>query len=218
MKGHPIRYSAEEMAWLEAHHALPIGDYHAQYRAAFDRDVSAAALHGLRIRKGWRTGRTGRFAKGSVPTNKGKSRPFNANSAATQFKPGHRGGKALEKYKPIGTERVSKEGYPERKIHDGMPFQSRWRAVHLIRWEALNGPVPKGMALKNLDGDRTNTDPSNFDLIPRSLLPRLNGGHHGRGGKTLVAYDEAPPELRPAILTTAKLANLARVARARGAA
>src|SRR6185437_7978694 len=123
--------------------------------------------------------------------------PFNANSARTQFKKGGRTGRANELYKPIGTERLSKDGYLERKIHDGMPLQSRWRAVHLVNWEKLNGPLPKGMALKCL-GDKSDTAPSNWMLVPRSMLPRLNN----RWGRN---FDHAPAELKPTIMAVAKL-------------
>ena len=73
MKGHPIRYSAEEWTWLEANRAMVISDYHRAFCEAFGRaDVSAVNLHSLRKRKGWRTGRTGCFVKGQEPVNKGK--------------------------------------------------------------------------------------------------------------------------------------------------
>lgn len=206
MKGVWIKYSAEEMAWLEANRTLPISDYHAAFCAKFVRDVSAGNLHALRKRKGWKTGRTGCFEKGQTPFNKGKPHPTRGRSAATQFKKGVRQGVAVELYKPIGTERMSKDGYPERKIHDGLPLQSRWRAVHLIEWEAVNGPIPDGYCLKSHDGDRANTDPSNWQAIPRALLPRLNGGRHKRH----LAHDEAAPELRPALITIAKIDHQAR--------
>ncbi|WP_370189331.1 HNH endonuclease signature motif containing protein [Qipengyuania sp.] len=132
--------------------------------------------------------------------------PYNAASARTQFKKGHRGGKAAELYQPIGTERVSKDGYRERKIHDGMPFQSRWKEVHRIEWEELHGPVPEGHCLKCRDGDRSNTDPANWLCIPRALLPRL-------AGRWSLPYDHAPDELKPAVLTSARLEHAAREAR-----
>lgn len=209
MKGRWITYSAEEMAWLETNRALPISDYHAGFNAAFVRDVTATNLHALRKRNGWRTGRTGCFEKQSVPHNKGKPMPFHPNSAATWFKKGERRGVAVRLYKPIGTERFSKEGYLERKIHDGMPLQSRWRAVHLINWETVNGAVPRGMALKCLDSNRSNTDVANWEAIPRGMLPRLNGGRH----KALLAYDSAPVELKRTILAVAMLDHQARTAR-----
>lgn len=210
MKGRSIPYSDAEKAWVEANCTLPIGDLHREYCARFARaDVSASNLNALRKRNGWSTGRTGQFTAGQPAHNKGKKMPFNANSAATRFKKGERRGVAVKLYKPIGTERLSKEGYVERKIHDGLPLQSRWRAVHLIRWEEIHGPVPAGHVLKNLDGDRTNTDPANWAVIPRSLLPRLAGGPH----RDKVAYDAAPSELKPTLMALAKLEHRARTSR-----
>lgn len=199
MKGTAITYTAKELAWIKRHCTLPRREAHTTFCRVFGRtDVSLINFNALCKRNGWATGRTGCFPKGHVPYNLGQTRPFNANSARTQFKKGNRTGRANENYKPIGTERVTKDGYLERKIHDGMPLQSRWRAVHLIEWEAVHGPLPKGHCLKSLDGDKRNTDPSNWTLLSRGLLPLLNGhrGHH---------YDQAAPELKPAILTLAKL-------------
>lgn len=217
MKGVYISYSAAERAWLRANRGMVISDYHREFCAQFGRDVSADNLHALRKREGWRTGRTGCVEKGQAPAKKGtKCEPgkggLHPNARRTQFTPGERRGVAVKLYKPIGTERVSKDGYLERKIHDGMPLQSRWRAVHLIRWEAANGPLPKGSCLKCLDGNKGNTDPQNWEAIPRALLPRLAGGNRY---KRTLAYDHAPPELRPSILAIAKLAHQARTTRRR---
>lgn len=212
MKGRDIRYSGLELAWLEENRLLPISEYHHAFCDIFGRNVSAQNLHALRKRRGWKTGRTGQFTKGSEPVNKGKpcapgTGALHPNAVATQFKKGHgRSGCAVDLYKPIGTERISKDGYLERKIHDGMPLQSRWRAVHLIEWEAINGPVPKGSCLKCCDGDRTNTAASNWTLIERALLPALNGGRH----KRRPAYDAASQELKPTLLALAKVETKAR--------
>src|SRR5882724_9663795 len=63
-KGRHRRFSAEEMSWLEANHALPIADYHRAFVAEFSRDdVRPQNLHALRKRMGWKTGRTGQFEK-----------------------------------------------------------------------------------------------------------------------------------------------------------
>lgn len=208
MKGRAIPYSEAELAWLKERATLPRRELHEWFCVQFERkDVSLTNLKALMKRKGWMTGRTGCFPVGHVPQNKGQKMPFNENSAKTQFKKGHRGGRALERYKPIGTERLSKEGYIERKIHDGMPLQSRWRAVHLIRWEEANGPVPDGHCLKCIDGDKANTAPSNWLAIPRALLPRLNGRW------TDLKYDDAEPEIKPYILAAARLQHAARQAK-----
>lgn len=212
MKGRAIPYSAAEMAWLEAHRAMVIGDYHRGFCEAFGRsDVTVVHLHSLRKRKGWKTGRTGCFTPGREPTNKGqKCAPgtggLHPNARRTQFQKGERRGVAVKLYQPIGTERLSKNGYRERKIHDGLPLQSRWRSVHLIEWEAAHGPIPAGYCLKCLSSDIANTDPANWELIPRALLPALNGGRH----KRRLAYDAAAPELKPTLLAMAKLEHGAR--------
>lgn len=211
MRGRAIPYSAAEMNWLEQHQTEPITEWHAGFVKTFARsDVEPKHLNALRKRKGWRTGRSGQFAPGQTPANKGKvceagKGGRHPNSQKTQFRKGERRGVAVRLYKPVGTERLAKDGYLERKIHDGLPLQSRWRAVHLIRWEAENGPVPKGSALKCLDGDRLNTDPANWECIPRGVLARLNGG---RFKKTL-AYDEAHPAVKPAVMAMAKLRHQA---------
>lgn len=212
MRGRRITYSADELAWLEANRTMVVGDYHRAFCDAFGRDdVTADNLNALRKRRGWKTGRTGWFEKGQPAPNRGrKYEPGKGgrhpNAQRTQFKPGVRQGIAVRLYKPIGTERISKSGYRERKIHDGMPLQSRWRAVHLLRWEEANGPLPKDMALKCLDGDRLNTDPSNWELVPRAILPRLNG-RFGRG------FDAAPAELKPTILAVTLLEHGIRTAK-----
>lgn len=212
MKGHAIPYTAAEMAWLESNRLLPISDYHAGFVAAFERaDVTAVNLHSLRKRKGWKTGRTGCFEKGQTPVNKGipcapGKGGRHPNAQRTQFMKGERRGVAVKLWKPIGTERLSKEGYLERKIHDGLPLQSRWRAVHLVEWEAVNGAIPDGHCLKCLDGNKQNTTTSNWELIPRAMLPHLNGGRH----QNRLAYDHAHPDVKPALMAVAKIKVRAR--------
>lgn len=204
MKGQKISYSAAELRWIEQNCALTRRELHARFCLKFRRsDVSLDNLKSLCTRRGWKTGRDGRFAKGQVSWNFGKKMQPHPNSTATQFKKGNRTGRANHLYKPIGSERVANGGYLERKIHDGLPLQSRWRAVHLIRWEEQNGPVPAGHCLKCMDGNKQNTDPDNWLCIPRAMLPRLNG----RFGRD---FDAAPPELKKTILATVQLEHAAR--------
>lgn len=210
-RGRVISYSAAELAWIKANSKRPRAEAHAEFVAVFDRhDVSLSNLAALCKRRNWFTGNDGRFTKGQATWNKG--RPCaegeggrHPNAKATHFQKGQRRGVAVKLYKPIGTERMSKSGYLKRKIHDGMPLQSRWRAVHLLNWEQVNGPLPKGQCLKCLDGDRLNCDPANWIAIPRALLTRLAGGRWGR-----VPYDQAPAEIRPVLMAIARLEHAAR--------
>jgi hypothetical protein len=204
MKGTWITYSDEQLAWIKACSDLPRAELHALFVQVFGRqDVSRQNLTALCKRNGWLTGRTGRFQKGQAPRNQDYLPKMIEAGKATRFKKGCRTGRANALYKPIGTERITRDGYRERKVNDDLPLQRRWRAVHLQEWEAVNGPLPAGHALKCLDGNKTNTDPSNWSCVPRALLPRLNG----RFGRD---YDTAPVELKPTIMAIAKLEHKAR--------
>lgn len=214
MKGRAIPYSAEEIAWLEANRLMVIGEYHRAFVERFGRgDVSAANLHSLRKRMGWKTGRTGCFEKGRVPHNKGKPHPTRGRAGETQFSKGN----VPANIRPLWSEREGKDGYIEMKVPVPNPYTgapTRFMHKHRYLWEQANGPLPKGMALKCLDGDIRNCDPTNWEAIPRALLPRLAGGnrYHRK-----LAYDDAAPEVRPAILAVAKLEHQARLYKRRSA-
>jgi len=70
---------------------------------------------------------------------------------------------------------------------------------HSFPGEKQNGQVPDGHCLKCLDGDKTNTDPANWQCIPRAILPRLNARWHG------IKYDDAELEVKPAVMAIARL-------------
>jgi len=208
MKGRWIHYSADELAWIKACADQPRAATHALFVEIYRRpDVSLSNFNSLCKRNGWLTGRSGQFVGGERradnPSRKGFAPP---GCEKGWFKPGVRQGVATRLYKPIGTERLCKNGYRQRKVNDDLPLQARWRFVHLIEWEAVNGPLPEGHALKCLDNNKLNTSPSNWACIPRALLPRLNG-RFGRG------YDQAPDEVKPTIMAIAQLEHKAREAR-----
>jgi hypothetical protein len=127
-----------------------------------------------------RQGISTRFPKGHVPANMGLRRPGWAPGRMkdTQFQKGVRQGVAVRLYQPIGTERISKDGYLERKINDDLPLQGRWRAVHLVVWEAAHGPLPKGHAVCFTNGDKRDIRLENLECITRSELMRRNTVHN----------------------------------------
>lgn len=213
MKGRAIPYSAEEMAWLEANRLMVISDYHRAFVERFGRDdVSLVNLHSLRKRKGWKTGRTGCFEKGIVPHNKGKPFPVaatNPNCRKSHF----RKGRTPHNTNYLGHERVSKDGYVEISVDETNPhtgYERRYVLKHRWLWEQKHGPVPDGHFLKCLDGDRTNTNPSNWELLPRAVLPYLNG-HRG------MDYEAVEPEVKPVVLTLAKVKHARRKLKERAA-
>jgi len=123
-------------------------------------------------------GRAHQFRKGQAPWNAGMAFEAGGRSQDTRFQPGNRSGMALHLWKPVGTTRLNKDGYLERKINDDFPIHRRWRGEHLVIWEAKNGPLPKkGYAVAFKDGDKTNLVEANLELITRAELLRRNGVH-----------------------------------------
>ncbi|WP_260806888.1 HNH endonuclease signature motif containing protein [Sphingorhabdus sp. SMR4y] len=194
------------MQWIEARSKDARAEAHRKFCRKFGRDdVSLSNFNSLCKRKGWMTGRTGYFAKGTTPPNKGKKCPEGVggrhpNARKTQFKKGH----LPHNHNYLGHERVSKDGYVEVSIAETNPhtgFERRYVLKHRHEWEKANGPVPEGYALKCLDGDRLNTDPTNWKAVPRAVLALLNGGRH----RTALAYDAAEPEVKPTVMALAEL-------------
>ncbi len=205
MKGRQIPYSEAELLFIEKLSKMPRRELHQAFCDWTRRtDVSIDAIKHLCHRKGWMTGRTGCYVPGQTPSNKGKKMPYNPNTARTQFKPRQ----LPHNYRGPGHERLDdRDGYVVLIVAETNPHTgAATRPVHKHRWlwEQLNGPVPSGMRLKCLDGDKMNTDPSNWEAIPTAMAPRLNG-RFGRG------YDDAPAELKPVIMATAKLEHAIRL-------
>lgn len=138
-----------------------------------------AGPHACRLRRGDNAGVAFRFKKGQVPHNKGLRRPGWApgRMRETQFKKGGLSGRAAARYQPIGAERISKEGYVERKVSDCRPASRRWRGVHVLAWEAANGPVPKGHVIAFKNGDKRDVRIENLECISRRELMRRNTVH-----------------------------------------
>lgn len=160
----------------------PIGSV---YQRAMKLGLAKSAAYlaspaGCRLARGDHRGVSTRFQPGQVPANKGLRRPGwgPGRMKETQFKPGVRQGIAVRLYKPIGTERISKNGYLERKVNDDLPLQARWRAVHLLLWEAAHGPIPKGHVICFANGDKTDIRLDNLTCVPRRDLLARNSVHN----------------------------------------
>lgn len=199
-------WTADQLAWIEAHKTLPRRESHAKFCTLFKPDVSYEAYNALCKRKGWKTGRDGRLKPGNVPPNKGKKMPYNANSARTRFKKGQ----SPHNTKQIGHEWIHPDGYvyiiiDEKNPHTGYKHRSVLKHRHL--WEKKHGPVPEGMVLKCLDGNKQNTDPSNWEAVPLAVNALLNSPW------APLRYDEAPDELKPTVMAVAKIRHKAKTAK-----
>lgn len=99
-----------------------------------------------------------RFKKGHVPANKGKKMPpeLLEKVSSTWYKKGHQ----PHNTKYNGYERISKDGYIERRISKGV-----FKAVHRIVWEKVNGPVPQNHIVVFKDRNKLNSNIENLECI-----------------------------------------------------
>jgi hypothetical protein len=136
------------------------------------RGKSHPAMRATQFRKGipsWSKG-----TKGRVGVQEG--------CRATQFKKGRPAHEAAN-YQPIGTLRMSKDGYLERKFTDDpklLPVR-RWCGVHRLVWIEAFGPVPPSHAVCFKPGRFTTEEaaitPDALELVSRVDLMRRNSYH-----------------------------------------
>ena len=117
------------------------------------------------IRFNLKTGFNGRFEKGHVPANKGTKGIMKPNK--TSFKKGN----VNWAKKPIGSERVSVDGYTEIKVAD----PNKWRLKHRVMYEKYHNVVlnPKQLVIF-ADGDKSNMSKENLLLADKNQLLILN--------------------------------------------
>lgn len=132
-----------------------------------------------RLKRENHPGKATQFKKGQVPPNKGIKGISYPGSVATQFKPGTRQGNAAQNYKPIGSERLTKDGYVQVKMTEtGYPPRD-WVGKQIIIWERLNGiKLPANHMVIFRDGDRLNFDYDNLELLSRAQNMKRNSFHN----------------------------------------
>lgn len=147
------------------------------FNRQFNMSLSTAALISLADRNGLHNQRDTKlnkgyeptqFKKGHTPWNKGKAKNWKGGEE-TQFKKGNK----PHNWVPIGSERITKDGYIQIKIQEGK-LQQNWRGKHILIWEEHNGPLPKGYAILFGDGDKRNFSLDNLILVSRNQLKCLN--------------------------------------------
>jgi len=121
--------------------------------------------------------------KGTVPANKGKKQAEYmtpeqiAKTVPTRFKKGQK----PKNSKPVGYERITKDGYIEVKIQEPNVFKLKHRVV----WENCFGKIPKGHNVQFKDGNPLNTMPENLYLISRSEQLRTKNSMYAKYPKEI---------------------------------
>jgi hypothetical protein len=160
-------FSPQEIKFLEK--TLP-GRSRAETAKLFNRRFGLRLRHS-QIRaacanRGIASGLDCRFPAGGEPWNKGLKGFSPPGSEKGRFKKKNK----PWNYRPVGTERVTKDGYVEVKVAD----PRTWKPKHRIVWERANGPVPRGHAVIFADRDRLNVTLKNLLLVSRKELAIMN--------------------------------------------
>lgn len=170
------KYTQEHVDFLRENiEGTPFKDLTEMFNKRFGLDVSMNSVvsladrHGLHnkritLMKGWEPTQ---FKKGHTPFNKGKKGLTSANK--TSFKKGNK----PHNWVPIGSERITKDGYIQIKVQEGKQ-QHNWKSKHILIWEEHNGPVPKGHKVIFGDGNLRNFDINNLILVTDAQMLFLN--------------------------------------------
>ncbi len=179
-------YTSEQLLFVERYREQVSTVLAVKFNKKFGTKKTAMQLHSLRKRKGWKTGRTGRFEQGHSPHNTGTKGVMKAN--ITSFKKGSR----PANWKPVGSERIDlKDGYILIKTKE----PRTWRLKHCVVWESIHGPIPADCVIRFLDNNRLNCAIENLKIMSRQEHLYLNRNE----------YSKTPAELQPTLMAVAKI-------------
>lgn len=185
------KYTREEHNFLQSY--IPGHTYKeivTAYNEKFDDNITISRVKGYMSNHKINNGLTGRFKKGNIPVNKGKKGFCPKGCEKSWFQKGH----IPKNHRPVGSERISKDGYVEIKVEE----PNKWRLKHRVIWEKENGAIPKDCAILFLDGNSQNLNINNMQLIRRAELARINQNH-------LISNNA---DITRTGITIAKLANI----------
>lgn len=180
---HAVRWTDERKAWFRAYcPGHTESEISAEHERVFGTPLSEGQIGNAKTKLGVRSGtHGGRFQKGCAGgfASDEHRRKFTEAGRATRFKQGEVHGYAAKMMRPVGTERVNKDGYVEVKVPEGLQERpnSNFRLKHRVVYEQAHGAIPDGCNVVFADGDKRNFDPSNLVAVPRSLWSIICRSH-----------------------------------------
>ena len=186
MKGVYMAYTEVELSWIKKHSQDDRKKMTLMFNRHFKRNLSYGNICSLCKRKGWMTGRTGRYKKGDKPYNKGLKLDVGPNK--TSFKKGHK----PANWNPVGHERVNVDGYIEIKVAEGV---RQYRLKHRVIWESEHGEIPPGIIIRFKDNNRLNCFIDNLESVTKHENLLLNKSDYANQNK----------ELKPSIMAVARI-------------
>lgn len=170
--GKPINWTDEMKTFIaDNYYGITTADLTERFNEHFGVQFKWTAIAEYKKRNNLKNGIDARFKKGQAPHNKGKKMPAEVYEKAkdTMFKKGN----MPNNYRPVGSERISADGYIEIKVSD----PNVWKLKHRVIWEEANEPIPENHALIFLDGNPLNCVVENLKLITRSELLAMSRYH-----------------------------------------
>lgn len=168
------RYTKEMKEFLNAYVK---GHHYSEIREAFNKrfpedPITTSQIKAYLNNNDLDTGYRGHFEKGMTPHNIGKKQSewmdeeAIKKSSVTRFKKGQK----PVNYRPIGSTRVTRDGFVEIKVADPNKWDLRSRVVY----RSVYGEIPRGCVVLHLNGISTDDSPENLKVIKRGELVRLN--------------------------------------------
>ena len=138
------------------------------FNQKLNTNISSRTIKSYKANNKLNSGLTGKFRKGQTPHNKGKKMPKEVYEKVkhTMFAKGN----VPPNHRPVGSERISKDGYIEVKVAE----PNKWRLKQRVVYEETKGKIPEGCPIIFLDGNKRNFDIDNLRCITRSELLYLN--------------------------------------------
>jgi hypothetical protein len=121
----------------------------------FNSKFTSQQVRSFTRNHGIKSGRTGQFKSGCIPFNAGTKGVMKLNK--TSFKKGV----IAHNHQPIGSYRVTTEGFPQYKLSD----PANWVNESALVWIAHHGEYKDGMKIYHRDGNKLNTDIKNLVLV-----------------------------------------------------
>lgn len=138
------------------------------FNQKFNTNVTSRTIKSYKANNKLNSGLSGKFRKGQTPHNKGKKMPKEVYEKVkhTMFAKGN----VPPNHRPVGSERISKDGYIEVKVAE----PNKWRLKQRVVYEEAKGKIPEGCTIIFLDGNKQNCNIDNLRCITRSELLYLN--------------------------------------------
>lgn len=153
------KYNDEHLAWIkEGYKNLNIRRLTAAFNKRFKLKVTESSIRACTRNHAFKSGRMGHFQKGQESWNKGMKGLMTGGDAGF-FKPGH----MPINHRPLGSERVTVDGYIEIKVLE----PSTWDLKSRVVWRDHNGEIGSNDCIVFSNNNPLDCSIENLRLVTR---------------------------------------------------